>query len=238
MTAGGELSSRFRTVRFSIDAAVARLGVRGAYLAMGGLSNRESDPAFAALRGQVLAEVRTGLTPEGLRDDPVLAGFRRLHSAVGVSSRKNVAAPENLLRQLLRTGELPRVNLLVDIYNLVSVRTRLALGAHDLAHASGDLRLRLTDGTERFVPLGAPEPKTVAAGEYAYVDEDNEVLCRLEVRQVEKSKVGLDATECFYIVQGNEATGDGLLRAAAEELIALTTRFCGGEARLLSAPWR
>jgi DNA/RNA-binding domain of Phe-tRNA-synthetase-like protein len=237
MTGGAEPFSRFRSVGFSIDEAVTRLGVRGVYLAMGGLSNRESDPAFDALREQVLEDLRAGLSAGSLRDDPVLAGFRRLHTAVGVSNRKNVAAPENLLRHLLRTGELPRVNLLVDIYNLVSLRTRLALGAHDLARAAGDLRLRLTDGTERFVPLGAPEPKAVAPGEYAYVDGENEVLCRLEVRQVEKTRVGLDASACFYIVQGHEATGEDLLRAASEELIALTTRFCGGEARLLSAPW-
>jgi hypothetical protein len=37
-------------------------------------------------------------------------------------------------------------------------------------------------------------------------------------------------------VQGNMHTPPDTLRAAAEELIALTARFCGGRARLLSAP--
>jgi DNA/RNA-binding domain of Phe-tRNA-synthetase-like protein len=156
---------------------------------------------------------------------------------VGVSNRKNVASPENLLRWLLKNGELPALNVVVDIYNLVSVRTRLALGAHDMARVTGGITLRLTNGSEGFVPLGSAEAKAVRAGEYAYVDDGNDVLCRLEVRQVEKTKVGPGTTGCFYIVQGNAATPDALIREAAGEVIALTTRFCGGEARMLHAPW-
>jgi hypothetical protein len=46
--------------------------------------------------------------------------------------------------------------------------------------------------------------------------------------------VGLDTTECLYIVQGNRATDDAYIRRAAEELLALTKRFCGGTERFLA----
>jgi len=128
---------------------------------------------------------------------------------------------------------MPRINLLVDIYNLVSVKTRLALGAHDLSHVRGGVHLRRTTGRERFLPLGASEPKPVRTGAYAYVDDSDEVLCWLEVRQVETTKVTLESRDCFYIIQGNSRVPQEALRSAAEELITLTKRFCGGEARLL-----
>ena len=56
------------------------------------------------------------------------------------------------------------------------------------------------------------------------------------MRQSEKTKVTPETTEAFFIIQGNRATPPAALRAAADELIRLTTTFCGGEARLLRVP--
>lgn len=228
-----------KAAEFSFDVSdeVLALGLRGAYFTMSGLRNAEGDPAFDRLMDELVGEVLSDLSPEKIKGDPVLRGFRALHEAVGRSNRKNVASPENLLNMLLRQGRLPRVNLLVDIYNTVSVKSRLALGAHDLARVGGGVHLRLTVGGEGFWPIGAAEPKPVEAGEYAYVDDQNDVICRMEVRQVEKTKVTLETTECFYIIQGNASTDDDHLKSATEELLSLTTRFCGGEARMLYASW-
>lgn len=228
---------RAADLTFDVARDVLALGVRGAYFTLGGVSNREADPAFDELRDETLTAILSDLSPEKIKNDPILRGFRGLHEAVGRSNRKNVASPENLLNMLLRQGRLPRVNLLVDVYNLISVKFRLALGAHDLARVTGNIHLRMTTGGEGFWPLGAAEPKFVEAGEYAYVDDGNDIICRLEVRQVEKTKVTLDTRECFYIVQGNALTDDHHLKAATEELLALTKRFCGGEERMLHAGW-
>ncbi len=73
----------------------------------------------------------------------------------------------------------------------------------------------------------------MSSGEYAYIDDSGDVLCRLEVRQGDKTKISLNTTACFYIVQGNATTGDASLQTAAEELIALIKRFCGGQERML-----
>src|SRR5262249_36366177 len=151
-----------------------------------------------------------------------LQGFRQLHEAVGRSNRKYVSSAENLLKVLLQTGQLPHVNLLVDIYNLVSVKTRLSLGAHDVSAIRGNVSLRLTTGEERFWPLGADAPKPVGPGEYAYVDDQNNMLCRLEVRQGDSTKITLGTREGFYIVQGNPVTGSEYIAAATEELLVLT----------------
>jgi len=231
------ITERRGPIRFTFADDVRRLGVTGAYLTLTGLTNRERNPEFDTWQTAALAEVRAAFEGVSLPDDPVLAGFRKLHDAVGTSNRKNLASPESLIRYLLKTGGLPHVNLLVDIYNTVSVRSRLALGAHDLATLDGNVSLRLTDGSERYVPLGAPEPEPVRAGEYAYVDDGGDVICRLEVRQVEKTKVTVDTTGCFYIVQGNSVTPPEAIRAATQELIDLTTRWCGGEIHILHAPW-
>jgi len=226
------------TLRFHVAPDVLASGLTVACFTLGPLQNTPPTPQFERFRNEVLQEILQDLTREQIATDPILQGFRRLHEAFGVSNRRNIAAPENLLRLLLKTGTLPRIHPAVDLYNLASVQTRLSLGAHDIARLVGDVYLRRTDGTEAFRPLGASEPTGIAPGEYAYIDTgSNEVICRLEVRQGDKTRLTLDTTECLYIVQGNASTPVSTLKTATELLMEWTRRFLGGQDRLLYAPW-
>ena len=229
-------SARFQTISLDVDEKVLALGLTGVYFVMGDLRNRPNDSRFDQIRGEVMGSLASQVAAMDFKEDPILAGFRDLHTAVGRSNRDNIASPENLLRLLRKNGDLPSINLLVDIYNLVSLKTRLALGAHDLAMVDGNIHLRLTTGKERFVPLGSAEAKPIHPGEYGYVDDADDIICRMEVRQVEKTKVGIGSTECFYIVQGNAATESSKVWSAAYELIELTKEFCGGNERILFGP--
>lgn len=66
-----------------------------------------------------------------------------------------------------------------------------------------------------------------------FYDDANEVLCRLEIRQVEKTKVDEDATNVCYIVQGNKATTDSLLLETAQRIVDLTVKYCGGRGEVI-----
>ena len=224
----------FDQFQFEISTEVRALGVKAVCFVMEQVHNQKTHPEFEQLKAHSLKHIVGDLSSEGIANDSILLGFRQLHDAIGRSNRKNVASPESLLKLILKTGSLPRVNLLVDIYNLVSLKTRLSLGAHDLTAINGNVQLRLTDGTEHFWPMGSDKPKVVSPGEYAYIDDSGGVLCRLEVRQGDKTKISLKTTACFYIVQGNATTDAASLQTAAEELIALIKRFCGGQERMLS----
>ena len=218
---------------FDISAAVLALGLKCAVFTLGNIHNSEADREFEEIKAQAIRDILADLSLEKIVTDPLLQGFRQLHEAVGRSNKRHVSSSENLLKLLLQTGQLPHVNLLVDIYNLVSVKTRLSLGAHDVSAIGGNIHLRLTTGEERFWPLGSGALKPVGSGEYAYIDDQNNILCRLEVRQGEKTKITLDTTECFCIVQGNPVTESEYIRAATEELITLIKRFCGGQEQML-----
>ncbi len=76
------------------------------------------------------------------------------------------------------------------------------------------------------------------AGEAAYIDDGGDVLCRLEVRQGDKTKIDLNKTACFNIVLGNATTDAASLQTAAEELIPLIKQFCGGQERMLRYGFR
>jgi len=222
----------------SITPEVLALGLTGSFLTISALQNKEYDKEFDAYRLEVLKNLKEKYSEHFIQTDPILEGFRQLHTKAGRSNRKYISSPENLIGMLLRTGTIPTINLVVDIYNLVSLETRLALGAHDISKISGNVTLRITNGTEKFLPLGKNGCEVVGSGEYGYVDDSNEIICRLEYRQVEKTKVGLDIKDCFYIIQGNAAISSDYVHSATQRLVGLTKQYCGGKELMLWEPKR
>lgn len=220
-------------MNFNVDENVLDLGMNVAIVVIRGMKNCKDNDEFNKYRDNVLKDIGNNLTEEEILNDEVLKGFWRLHERVGKTSKHDISSPENLMKMLLINGSLPSINLIVDIYNLVSVMTRLALGAHDLDNISGNVSLRLTNGSENFLPIGYSKNKPVSKGEYAYIDEDNDVLCRMEVRQVEKTKVMEDTQNCMYIIQGNENTNNEQIKKAVDMLIELTIKYCGGQAEVI-----
>jgi DNA/RNA-binding domain of Phe-tRNA-synthetase-like protein len=213
---------------FSVSPEVRALGLRVICAVVTNLKNRDLSTEFDDYRTGLSECLQKELAADFIKTDRVLAGFRELHEKVGRSNRKYPASPESLIQLFQSRGIIPRINLVVDIYNTVSVETRLALGAHDTDHISGNVSLRLTNGTERYIPLGSTTDEGVGAGEYCYVDDSNEVLCRLEHQQVEKTKVKPTTENCFFIVQGNRATSAEILEAGFQRLRELLSQFCGG----------
>jgi DNA/RNA-binding domain of Phe-tRNA-synthetase-like protein len=215
-------------MRFRVDPRVLALRVQVAYLRIIGLRNRVNDPDVDRILDLSVQKTLDALTPATIETNPEIRGFRLLHDAAGQSNKKHVASPENLLILLLRRRSVARINLLVDIYNMVSIQTCLALGAHDVRRIDGDVTLRITTGGESFRPLGSTSSKKVPPGEYAYIDSSNDVLCRLETRQCEKTKVQLDTEDCLFIVQGSSATSHENLKKAVDLLAGLVLAYCGG----------
>ncbi len=218
---------------FFVERAVLDAGVKIVFAAVYGLDNHGEDPEWAAYRDKRLEELFEEYAELDVRADPILEGFNLLHDKTGVKRRKNIPASENLIKLLRKNHGMFYINRAVDIYNLISLESRLALGAHDIDRVEGNVTLRFTDGSERFVPIGQTEPVPVAPHEYCYCDDANEVLCRLEIRQVEKTKVDEAAQNVFYIVQGNEATPDALLYNTAQRIVELTVKYCGGSGKII-----
>ena len=219
-------------MEFRIASDVAALGVKALFASVTGLDNTGADPAWQADRGQRLASLISRYHDLDVHQDSILEGYNILHDRAGVKRRKNVPSSENLIKMLLKHGDVPFINQVVDIYNVISMESRLCIAAHDLDRIDGDLTVRFSDGTERFLPLGAEAPIPMNVHEYCYCDSANEVLCRLELRQVEKTKVDERAKNILYIIEGNEATDEALLRQVMDQIIETTEKYCGGTARI------
>lgn len=220
--------------KFYVGKDVLAIGVKILFVEIDGLDNTVESGAWKEYREGELKRLYEKYKDLDVHSDPVLEGFNLLHDHSGVKRRKNIPASENLIKLLKKgQGELFTINQAVDIYNLISLESKLALGAHDADRTSGNVTLRFTDGSEKFLPLGQKEPIPVNPHEYCYCDDDNEVLCRCEIRQVAKTAVNEQSKNVWYIVQGNEFTPDDLVRDTAEKVIVETEKWCGGKGRII-----
>lgn len=191
-------------------------------------------PASPELRAEIDREIRMVrgrfASPAAVRSCPEVAAFQKLHRRAGVVSRKEQSSIERLLLLALKRGELPAINNLVDAYNLVSMRSCCSLGAHDLDALALPVSLRLLTGQESFTPLGESTPAAVVRGEYGYVDAANRLLCRLDVRQADFSKVTEQTRNALLIVEGTAEHDPEVLSRACEEAMEVVRQYCGGTA--------
>lgn len=221
------------TIKFYVNQDVLDTGLKIVYVVMKDIDNTKENEEWKQKREDIIQKLLKEYENLDYHSDPVLEGFHILHDHSGVKRRKNIPASENLIRALRKHGDVPFINQVVDLYNIISMKSKLALGAHDIDHVDGNVTLRFTDGSEKFVPIGLNEPVPVNPHEYCYCDDSNEVLCRLEIRQVEKTKVDTSTKNLFYIVQGNEAVSDEYLKETAQRSIEETERYCGGTGKIV-----
>ena len=222
-----------RKFKFKVQPEVLDIGVKIKGVRIQGINNTVYSSSLNDYIDVHVKRLLENNTLDSLKENKVIQGFYELHKEVGIPKRKNLPASENLLKNLLKKQEFHKINPLVDLYNLISMDTKLALGAHDLDKTEGNISLRLTQGNENYIPLGSVEAKEVKAGIYSYIDDENDIICYSEIRQVDKTKVTEESKDVFFIVQGNQATTDKYLEDVAQELITVVTYYLGGTGKIL-----
>lgn len=221
-------------MEFIVDDKVKELGIKILGLKIEGMDNSNNDSKdFNTWREFKIKELLEKYKDYDIKNDKVIEGFYALHEKVGVPRRKNLPASENLIKLLVKREDLVHINKAVDIYNIISIESKLCLGAHDIDNVSGNVYLKITDGSENFIPLGSDERKPVGNGEYSFVDDDNDVICWLDIRQVDKTKVTEDSKNVLYFIIGNEENTYDDLEKVANDIIEITTKYCGGKATIL-----
>lgn len=65
-------------------------------------------------------------------EDPHMAAWREAYTAFGSKPSRTRNSAEALAKRALSEGGLPRINLLVDLYNAISVAHLIPVGGEDV----------------------------------------------------------------------------------------------------------
>lgn len=207
----------------SIDASLAGRVVLGV-LVFDGLTVRETDASLDAevqqLCGELRKEYGSGLSSEV----PGAADARRLYKAVGLDPTKTRPSNESLLRRALKGEALYRINTLVDVVNLCSLRFQLPYGLYDRGRIQPPVVLRMGREGESYEGIRkgsinvALRPVLVdEVGPFGNPTSDSLRTCiTLEAR---------DALAVVYAPTGYAATR---FARALDGTVDAVTRHCGG----------
>ncbi len=202
--------------------------VGGAILAQD-VTNGPAPAALQALYRDEQQRVlqRIGDTPLSQIDS--LAAWRRAFRGFGVDPTQYRSASEALLRRLTKKGDIPSINLLVDIGNLVSIRYALPVAVFERRALQGAVTVHFADGSERYSELGESAEDHPAPGEVVFSDEAKLVIARRWCwRQSEPSAAVADTREAVITVEAHHSAGRHDIEAALHDLLALLKEYAGG----------
>jgi DNA/RNA-binding domain of Phe-tRNA-synthetase-like protein len=203
--------------------------VTGGVIVAQGLRNRQTPPELLAEYQEQQKATRLLIGDTPLSQIPALSAWRSTFSAFGVEPTKYRSAIEALLRRLTKKGDIPSINLLVDIGNLVSIRYNLPVAVFDTHQTTGSITVRLSEGTEHFTPLGESITETPEVGEVIFVDEAQIVSARRWCwRQSAESAARLETENAIITVEAQHVGGQHEVEAALADLQELIQRYAGG----------
>jgi DNA/RNA-binding domain of Phe-tRNA-synthetase-like protein len=206
------------------------LGLASSVLVARGVDNTRSTPEFLAYRRQVGKRLAAHWRNRSISAHPAIREYHRVHELFGVADEP--PAPEKLVLYVRRNQDLTNSGPIVDGYNLVSAKTLLSIGAHDLRKLATPITLRKCDADDVFIPLGQSERQSVA-GEFGYVDPDKRVICRLDVLQGDHSKTTRESRDVVFFLQANRCLSSAALLKGTWYLAEIIERFTGGKAEIV-----
>ena len=179
-------------------------------------------------RREVVLQVKARYDLESLKDVPAFRAYRDFFWKVRIDPTKNRPAAEALIRSILRGRALPRINTLVDAYNVASIMTTVALAAFDLDKLVGDLRMRVADAGDEFVGIGMTTPMRLQGGEIVVSDAEK-IVAIYPHRDAENTKITATTRNVLLMVCGVPGIGEDALLDAARVATECIREFCGGE---------
>jgi DNA/RNA-binding domain of Phe-tRNA-synthetase-like protein len=212
------------------EITAAYLNLTGGLIVGSGLRN---GPTSEALRDEYRAEqaavlARVGATP--LSELPALAAWRRAFRSFGVDPTKYRSAAEALLRRLSKQGEIPTIDTLVDIGNLISIRYAMPVAVFNRAAIDGALSVHRAVGDEPYLTLHEGETDPPAPGEVIFTDVRRHVFARRWCwRQSDEGASRADTTDILVTIEALHAEGRVEVPRAVDEMRALLEKYAGGQ---------
>jgi methionyl-tRNA synthetase len=216
-----------RKVNFEIHKKIAKLGIDVKLAVIEGVNIKKSSNELDRLKKKVAEE----LMEFNLKGNPIINEYNQIYKKFKVNEEVSSVHLHKLIKD---NGGFPTINTAVDSYNIVSAKKLISAGLHDLDNVKGDVKLWVTQGNELYIPLGETEPMRIQPGKFAIMDEEK-ILCWLDVKQGQHTKVGLNSKNLLLYVQGNKETSSLYLEEAITEMCELITKYSGGTYRLLNA---
>jgi DNA/RNA-binding domain of Phe-tRNA-synthetase-like protein len=188
---------------------------------------RESKP-LEEFKLKIIEEIKKDYKLEKLKDAPIIRKYRDFYWRSGIDPTKIRPASEALIRRVLKNRPLPKINTLVDSYNLASMKTNIALAAFDEETIQGPLTMKFPRSGEEFIGIGMKGP-IVLKGREPLVTDNEKTIAIYPYRDSDETKVTLKTKNVIILICGVPGITESMLDKTALIASEYVTRFCGGD---------
>lgn len=205
--------------------------VRGVVIAHD-VDNGPSPAELVQMLREAEESVRARIDLEKIAEEPRIRSWREAYRAFGAKPAEFRSSVEAMARRALRGDELPAINTLVDIGNVMSLRHLIPAGGHAIDLLNGDIELRFATGDEDFVAFGSDQLEHPLPGEVIFVEGKTVLTRRWTWRQGNHTLTLPETRAIEFNVDGLPPVTRADIEAASAEVAELIGRFCGGTSRI------
>ncbi|MPY50866.1 B3/B4 domain-containing protein [Streptomyces acidicola] len=218
------------TLTVSDDVRALAPGFTHVMIEAHGLVNGPSTEESAALLDDAARRLAARLDGRAPHEDPHMAAWREAYSAFGSKPSRTRNSAEALAKRALSGAGLPRINLLVDLYNAISVAHLIPVGGEDLDHIQGGMSLVRATGQEDFVTVAGGEEAVEHpdVGEVVWRDEAGVTCRRWNWRQGPRTRLTEETTSALFLLESLAPMPVADVEAAGAELAELLEKFGAG----------
>ena len=192
---------------------VERASLSVAMVKLDELNVGQSTPSFEEYEKETFKEIRSQLTLEQAKDDPIFRSYRDLYWSFGMDPTKLRVSSEAVLRRILKGMNLWRISDIVDIVNLASAYHKIPIGLIDASKLKGDLHIRTAFNGEVFQRIGG---KTIMCrGREIVVADKEKIVCfGYATHDSERTMITKDSSRVLVLLYGAEVVTSSVMDEA------------------------
>jgi DNA/RNA-binding domain of Phe-tRNA-synthetase-like protein len=217
-------------MKYTIEKSVFELNpdIKFGILIGNNIKNSETRPEDEERLRRAEGKFRNKVKPDEIRDLTNVKLYREVMKNSGINPNKYLPSVEAMFKRIVKGGQLPVINALVDLCNAVSIERGISLGGHDLIDIHDDLEVRYSRKGDIFLPFGSENYEDVEEKELIFTSGNIVQTYKWLWRQSELGKLTLESTDVFFQLVGFDyGEGSSLYEAMSDIENLIINRFHG-----------
>jgi DNA/RNA-binding domain of Phe-tRNA-synthetase-like protein len=172
-----------------------------------------SSSSFEYYEQETFKELRSQLTLDTAKDDPIFRSYRDLYWTFGMDPTKLRVSSEAVLRRILKGQNLWRISDVVDIINLASAYHKIPISLIDVSKLDGDLLVRAAFNGEIFQRIGGK--MIMCRGREIVIADEKKIVCfGWATHDSERTMITEDSKNVLVLLLGAEAVNRDVMEHA------------------------
>ncbi len=163
--------------------------------------------------------IKTNYRIDQINQRPCIAATRRVYKVLGKDPNRYRPSAEALCRRIVRDIPLYRVSALVDLINLVSIRSGFSIGGFDCDKIQGDVELGVGTTNDEFEAIGRGSLNVEGLPLY----RDRVGGIGTPTSDNERTKISIETTRLLMVINDYGGTDD--LQSAVDDALKLLQKY-------------